>query len=88
VTVHLRHLRNLVLSLFTRAAGGLIGQIQYARWLILKLSAIELFSFAGLFLVTALLLSSWLFLGGAISCLVTGCQHWLMSRKHLPVNSS
>jgi len=88
VAVHMRHLRNLVLSLFTRAAGGLTGQIKYSRWLILKLSAVELFSFSGLFLVISLLLASWLFLGGAVSCLFTGWQHWLMSRKHLPVKSS
>lgn len=81
VVVHLRHLRNLVLSLFTRAAGGLKGQIEYSRWLILKLSALEIFNFAGLFLLISLALGSWLFLGGAISCFYTSLQHWLMAKK-------
>jgi hypothetical protein len=79
--VHMRHIRNLTLSLFSRTAGGLKGQIEYSRWLILKLSAVELLSFAGLFLLIYLALGSWLFLGGSISCLYTGLQHWLMSKK-------
>jgi hypothetical protein len=81
--IHLRHLRNLALSLFTRTAGGLNGHIEYSRWLILKLSAVELLSFAGLFFLTYLALGSWLFLGGAVSCLYTGLQHWFMSKKYL-----
>jgi hypothetical protein len=82
VAVHLRHFRNLALSLLTRTGGGLNGQIEYSRWLILKLSAMELLGFAGFFLLTSLALGSWLFLGGAISCLFTGLQHWFMSGKY------
>ena len=82
VAIHMRHIRNLTLSLLTHTAGGLKGQIEYSRWLILKLSAAELLSFAGLFFLTYLALGSLLFLGGAISCFYTGLQHWMMSRKH------
>jgi hypothetical protein len=79
--VHLRHLRNVALSGFTQAAGGLKGQLEYSRWLILKLSAVELLSFAGFCFLIFLALGSWFFFGGAISCLYTGVQYWLMSNK-------
>jgi hypothetical protein len=82
VAIHLRHFRNLALSLLTRAGGGLNGRIEYSRWLILRLSATGLLSFAGFFLLTSLALGSWSFLGGAISCFYTGLQHWFMSGKH------
>ncbi len=80
-SVHLRHARNLALSLVSRASGGLEGQLKYSRRLILKMSALELFSFAAFCLVITLVLGSWFFLGGVISCLYSGVQHWLMSRK-------
>lgn len=79
--VHLRHSRNLSLSLLSRAGGGLSGKVDYARPLILRVSALELLSFAGLFLVIFLAWSSWFFLGGAVFCLFSGVQHWRMAAK-------
>jgi hypothetical protein len=86
VAIHLRHIRNITLFRLVKSAGGLTGKVEYSRWLSLKMSAAELLSFAGLFLFISLALGSWLFLGGAISCFVTGFQHWGWSKKfHLTV---
>ena len=79
--VHLRHGRNLALMRLTRTGGGLTGKVTYARWLLLKLSALELWAFAGLFLLIALAWGSWFFLGGGVFCLFTGLQHWRLSSK-------
>jgi hypothetical protein len=79
--VHLRHGRNLALMRLTRTGGGLTGKVIYARWLLLKLSALELWAFAGLFLLIALAWASWFFVGGGVFCLVTGVQHWRLVSK-------
>ena len=54
---------------------GLRGRIEYPRWLSLRLSAVEILGFAVLFLVAFLISGSWFFIGGAISCLLTGVKH-------------
>jgi len=82
VAVILRHIRNLGLAQLSKN-GGIQGAIEYARWLSLRLSAVELVSFAGFFLILAFLESSWFFLGGALSCLLTGYQHWVYARKRI-----
>jgi hypothetical protein len=79
--VHLRHGRNLALMRLTRTGGGLTGKVTYARWLLLKLSALELWVFAGFFLLIALGWASWFFVGGGVFCLFTGLQHWRLSSK-------
>src|SRR4051812_27132713 len=75
-----RHARNIALFRAVRGGQGLQGQVQYARWLSLRQSATELFSFAALFGLLALVLGSWFLAGGAFACLVTGAQHWRRSR--------
>lgn len=79
--VHLRHGRNLALMRLTRTGGGLTGKVTYTRWLLLKLSALELWSLAGLFLLIALAWESWFFLGGGVFCFFTGLQHWRLASK-------
>jgi hypothetical protein len=80
--VHLRHLRNIVLFRWiVTGEAGLTGQIQYPRPLSLKLSAVELFGFGVFFLASFFLTGSWFFLGGTLSCLVTGQKHWLMAKQ-------
>jgi hypothetical protein len=79
--VHLRHFRTIALALFARDPSGMQGKIHYARWFNLKVSGVEILSFAGFYLLLAGALGSWFFLGGAVSCLVTGLSHWRMSRK-------
>ena len=76
-----RHIRNLVLFLTARTPGSLSGRVQYARWVTLRISATELFTFAGLFFLLYLAVGSWSLLGGTASTLVSGVQHWSGSRK-------
>jgi hypothetical protein len=83
--VHLRHFRTIALALFARDPSAIDGKIKYSRWVNLKISGIEILSFAGFYMLLALALGSWFFLGGAVSCLVTGMSHWRMAQKSYPV---
>jgi hypothetical protein len=78
--VILRHLRNLVLFRAVRDTTAVSGQIAYARPLVLRLSAAELGALGGLFLLLALVTSSWFLLGGAVACGVTAYQHARLAR--------
>jgi len=81
VAVHFRHLRNLFLVQEIRKNGGVEGEITYPRWFSYKLSAFEIYLFAGLYLLVAILTFSPFFLGGAIICVGTGFKHSRMSKK-------
>jgi hypothetical protein len=76
----LRHVRNLLLFRRARSGQELEGSLRYRRPLILYLSAVELWSYAALYAVLSMMLSSWFMAGGAVACAVTGLQHWRMSR--------
>ena len=78
--VLLRHCRNISLFRGVRDPRAVQGQVTYARWLSLRTSAVDLFSFAGLYAFLALAVGSWLLAGGALACAVTGFQHWRRSR--------
>jgi len=79
--VLLRHARNLALFRAATTTQGLQGQLRYARWLSLRLSAVDLFSFAAFLAVLAPLTASWFVAGGALSCAVTAFQHWRRARS-------
>jgi hypothetical protein len=83
--VLLRHMRNLALAFLIPTEGSISGSVTYSRWLSLRLSAAELWSFAIFFLLIGLFLPGWFFIGGAFSCAVTGFQHWRYSNKTRPV---
>ena len=74
-TAHIRHVRNIAFMKTLVGKKGLRGRIEYPRWLSLRLSAVEILGFAVLFLVAFLISGSWFFIGGAISCLLTGVKH-------------
>src|SRR5688572_494968 len=78
--VHMRHARNLVLFRAARDTGDLTGHLAYARPLVYKLSAAEFAAFGVLFLLLSAVAGSWFLLGGAISCAVTGLQHWRLAQ--------
>jgi hypothetical protein len=78
---HFRHIRNLMVFHYARTSTAVSGQIQYQHWLSLRLSALDMFSFAGLFLVLFLFWGSWFVLGGVISCLSLALRHLIDSRK-------
>jgi hypothetical protein len=81
IAVHLRHLRNVALIHEIKKNGGVEGQITYKRWFSYRLSALELYIYATLFLLIALLNSSLFFLGGAIMCYGTGFKHNRLAKK-------
>src|SRR5919108_317601 len=55
VAVHLRHLRNVSLIREVRRSGGVEGEIRYKKWFSYRISASELYLYATLFLLIALL---------------------------------
>ena len=73
--IFMRHIRNIALFLFARAEDSIRGRIEYRKWLTLRMSAVELFSFSIFYYLLYQLDRSWFFLGGAFACLVTGIQH-------------
>ena len=79
--IYLRHMRNL--SLFRaldKGSGGLEGHLRYERWLIYQSSAKELWNAGILFLLLAVWVNSFFLLGGTISLVVTGLQHWRLGK--------
>lgn len=81
LTVHIRHFRNLYLFRAILNGAGVQGQIKYPRPLMLKMSAIELLAFAGLYAALFAVTSSWLLLGGAFTCFSTALKHLALARK-------
>lgn len=79
--VYIRHARSLALFSQLRHKGAIAGRVDYTRWVTYRLSAQELFSFAGLYLAIFALSLGWFFLGGALACAVLGLQHWRIHRK-------
>lgn len=82
LAIHLRHLRNLAL-LKTYRYGALTGRLRYAYWFGLSLSAWEMFGFAALYLILAVLENSWFFAGGALGSLMLGIKHRRRSKLSL-----
>jgi len=87
LSIHIRHLRNLYL--FRAAASDQVhGRIEYSRRLSLKISSIEMLSFAGLFLAIFAFTQSWFVLGGSFSCLSMALKHWRLAAQHRELTTS
>ncbi len=82
LAVHVRHVRNFVLFRKTLAGQGVRGRVEYARPLMLQLSALELFGFGVVFFVAFLATWSAFLLGGATACVVNAAKHLRLARKH------
>jgi hypothetical protein len=74
-TAHIRHIRSIAFMQTLVRRQGLRGRVEYPRWLSLRLSAVEILGFAALFLVAFFISANWFFIGGAVSCLLTGLKH-------------
>jgi hypothetical protein len=83
LTVHMRHIRNLVIFSYAKNSQGMSGTLQYEHWLSLRISAIELFTYAGLFLLFLIVCPRLFVLGCAVSCFMVGWRH-LMDSKRKP----
>jgi hypothetical protein len=80
-TAHIRHIRNIVFLRTLTRMHSLKGKIEYPRWLSLRLSSVEVLGFAALFLVAFLVSGNWFFVGGSLSCLLTGLKHLDYAKK-------
>ncbi len=81
--VQIRHIRNIALFRMIRNPGYIHGKIEYSRRLSLRLSAVEIFGFAVLYLFCWLATGSSFFLGGGFGCLIVTLRQWLQARKTL-----
>lgn len=88
VPILLRHMRNIGMALSAREPGSIQGSVTYSLKLNLRLSAVELWGFAAFYLITAVVLNSAFFYGGAVICAITGLQHWSYARKQSPVQAN
>jgi hypothetical protein len=89
-TAHIRHVRNLAFMRSLKKTPGLTGKIEYPRWLSLRLSSVEIMGFAALFFLVFLGTGSWFFVGGSLSCLLTGLKHldWASKADHETMHTS
>lgn len=81
LAIHVRHFRNLFLFRAIAGSDVVQGRIQYSRHLSLRMSAVELYGFAVLFLVISVFTRSWFTVGGALSCFVTATKHLRLAQK-------
>jgi hypothetical protein len=84
VAIHLRHFRNISLIHTAWKYGGIEGQVSYKKWFSYRVSANEFYTFAGLFLIIAVLTYSQFFLGGAVACLAVGVRHARLAKQMKP----
>lgn len=81
-TIHVRHLRNIYLFRAALRPDGVRGRIEYPRSLMLRLSAVEVLAFAGVFLAIFLVTGSWFVLGGAAGCLSLALKNLRLERRY------
>ena len=81
VAVIFRHARNIATFRYANRQNGISGRIWTEKWLIYRMSAIELFSFVTVFLIAYLFTGSVAFLGGAVRAAITAVKHLWWSRK-------
>lgn len=80
LTVHARHLRNWYQ--FSRAMPLLHGRIEYPRGILLRTSALELLTFAGLYAILYGVTRHPFVLGGALACAVLSVNHYRLASRH------
>ena len=83
LTIHVRHIRNLFLFRAVLAGDGISGRIEYGRPIMLRMSAVELFSFAGVYAILFAITFSWFILGGAVICAVMAANHRTLASNHV-----
>ena len=82
LAIHVRHIRNLFLFRAVLADDQITGRIVYGRRTMLRLSAVELFAFSGLFTILSAITLSWFTFGGAVVCVVTAMKHRMLASRH------
>lgn len=84
ISVHFRHVNNLISMASAVRSGGISGRIEFARAVIYRRSAVELSCFAVLYTVLFGLVGRSFLLGGAVGCCVAAWDQWKLSGKELP----
>lgn len=79
-TIHMRHLRNWFL--FKRVVPLIQGRVEYPRGAMLRMSALEIFTFSLLYSALFLVTESMFLLGGALACFVLSIKHYGLARRH------
>ena len=82
LAIHTRHFRNFFQFRAILQGEGVRGRLEYPRAQMLRLSALEMLVFAGLFTVLFLFTGSWFLMGGTLGCLSIARKHWQLSRRH------
>jgi len=82
LAIHVRHFRNFYLFRLASKSEGIHGRIEYERFVSLRASALELASFAGIYLIIALVTRSEFVFGGAVMTLATAWKHRKLAQKH------
>lgn len=85
LAIHVRHVRNFFLFRAILGTNGIQGRMQYARPSMLRMSAVELFAFAGMYAFLFLFTFSWFVLGGVFACLSIAMKHRSLAEKHSSV---
>ena len=80
LTIHIRHVRNLFLFRALLGGHGIKGRLEYPRPIMLRLSSMEIVSFAILYAILFVVTDSWFLLGGAFACLSLAVSHRKLSR--------
>jgi hypothetical protein len=78
VPIHLRHARNLIMF-HVMSKGQVTGRLAYPRWVVLRMSAMELGLFALLYALLFVGTQHWMLLGGALKTGRTALSHWKMA---------
>jgi hypothetical protein len=81
LAIHVRHLGNLYLFSSPLVVEQLRGRIEYARPLLLRMSAVQVLGLALLFAVVFGYTENWFVGGGAASCFVLSLKHWHLARR-------
>ena len=88
MAVDIRHIQNIYLYQNTGTPTGIKGKLEYPGWIGYRSSAVEMLTFSGLFLIIAIIMSSWFLAGGSFGCAVIGARHWIWSNKYLDKSTS
>ncbi|MBX3064444.1 MAG: hypothetical protein KF726_15805 [Anaerolineae bacterium] len=75
------HLSNLGMYALAQGATGITGNLQYGRWLTLKISAITFAIRVLLLMFMFVVTGSWFFVGGALASLNHAIRFWLIGRS-------
>jgi hypothetical protein len=81
LAIHVRHISNLYMFSSRSAAEQMRGRIEYARPLILRMSAVQILSFAALFAIGFAFTGSWFWAGGVASCSSLSFKNWRQAQS-------